>query len=84
MASLPAQTCPLVMLAATAFKLLARAVRSCLASAAAPGEHTVVLELQQSPQAPGLLGLRGGRGRPPPPLSHRLPPWPACDMGRSA
>lgn len=40
-------------------KLLGRAVGACLASSSALGEHTVVLELQQRPQTPGRLGLRG-------------------------
>ena len=50
---------PLAVLAAAVSKLLGRAVGACLASAAAGEEHTVVLELLQSPQRPGLLGVRG-------------------------
>lgn len=40
-------------------KLLARAVGSCLAGEDAQTAHTVVLEMQQVPQQPGLLVLRG-------------------------
>lgn len=50
---------PQVVLAAAASRLLGRAVGACLALGAPAEAHTVVLELQQSPQRPGLLGLRG-------------------------
>ncbi|KAL4425289.1 hypothetical protein ABPG75_009305 [Micractinium tetrahymenae] len=49
---------PEAALASLASTLLARAVVACQASSAPPEEHTVVLELQQSPETPGLLGLR--------------------------
>ncbi|PRW34023.1 alpha beta-hydrolase [Chlorella sorokiniana] len=49
---------PLFQLGAAVSKLLGRALGACLATGAPPSNHTVSLELQQSPERPGLLGLR--------------------------
>ncbi|PSC76824.1 hypothetical protein C2E20_0918 [Micractinium conductrix] len=57
MAGLPPQQ-PLVALAGAVSALLGRALGACLASGGPPDAHTVVLELQQGPHSPGLLGLR--------------------------
>ena len=62
MAGLPPQQ-PLVALAGAVSALLGRALGACLASGGPPDAHTVVLELQQGPHSPGLLGLRGERRR---------------------
>lgn len=79
----------LVALGAAVSKLLGRAIGACLASGAAPQQHTVVLELLQSPERPGLLALRGelarglqrsralpadARRRPVAQAARRLPP----------
>ena len=50
---------PLFLLGAAVSKLLGRAVGACLATGAPPSNQTVSLELLQSPERPGLLGLRG-------------------------
>lgn len=50
---------PLFQLVAAASKLLGRALGACLATGAPPSSHTVSVELVQSPERPGLLGLRG-------------------------
>ena len=54
---------PLVLLGAAVSKLLGRGIGACLASGTAPQQHTVVLELVQSLERPGLLGVRGELAR---------------------
>lgn len=55
--SWPQSASPLVQLGTAVSQLLGRAVGACLASSGQ--HHTVALELQQSPQRPGLIGVRG-------------------------